>query len=89
MILSDNGTHFKNDEVKLSQELFKLNIKWQYVIEASPWWGGFRERLVQTVKRKILRKTLGRATVNYEDLLTIITKINGMIKIKTTRIRVY
>ena len=34
--LSNNGTHFKNDEVKLSQELLKLNIKWQYIIEVSP-----------------------------------------------------
>ena len=78
LFLSENAIHFKNDEVKLSQELFKLNIKWHYIIEASPWWGGFWERLVQTVKRT-LRKILGRATVNYEDLLTIINEIEGMI----------
>ena len=78
MFLSENAIHFKNDEVKLSQELFKLNIKWHYIIEASPWWGGFWERLAQTVKRT-LRKILGRATVNYEDLLTIINEIEGMI----------
>ena len=78
LFLSDNGTHFKNDEVNLSQELLKLNIKCQYIIEASPWWGGYRERLVQTFKRT-LRKILGRATVNYEDLLTIMTDIEGMI----------
>ena len=34
MFLSNNGTHFKNDEAKLSQELLKLNIEWKYFIEA-------------------------------------------------------
>ena len=34
--------------------------------------------MVQTIKRT-LRKILGRVTVNYEDLLTIINEIEGMI----------
>ena len=77
MFLSDNGTHVKNDEVKFSQEQLKLNIKLQYIIEASPCWGDLWERLVQTVKR-ILRKILGRATVNYGGLVTIIAEAEGM-----------
>ena len=61
----DNATCFKNKDVKLSEELTSLQIKWKFIIEASPWWGGFWERLVQSTKR-ILRKSLSCATVTYE-----------------------
>ena len=54
-MISDNATCFKNEEVKLSEELTSLQIKWKFIIEASPWWGGFWERIVQFTKR-ILRK---------------------------------
>ena len=62
-MISDNATCFKN--VKLSEELTSLQIKWKFIIEASPWWGGFWEWLVQSTKR-ILRKSLFCATVTYE-----------------------
>ena len=74
-MISDNATCFKNEEVKLSEELTSLQIKWKFIIEASPWWGGFRERLVQSTKR-ILRKSLFRVTVTYEELLTLTVEID-------------
>ena len=66
-MISDNATCFKNEEVKLSEELTSLQIKWKFIIEASPWSGGFWERLAQSTKQ-ILRKSLFRATVTYEEL---------------------
>ena len=56
--------------VELSEELTSLQIKWKFTIEAPPLWGGFWERLVQSTKKK-LRKSLFRATVTYEELLTL------------------
>ena len=41
LMISDNATSFKNEEVKLSEELTSLQIKWKFIIEASPWRGGF------------------------------------------------
>ena len=75
LMISDNATCFKNEEVKLSEELLNMGVKWKFIVEAFPWWGGFWERLVQTVKRS-LHKVLFRASVNYEELLI---EIEGVI----------
>ena len=78
LMVSDNATCFKSEEVRLNEELLRLRVKWQFIVEASPWWGGFWERLVQTVKRS-LRKVLFRASVTYEELLTTIADVEGVI----------
>ena len=78
LMISDNATCFKNEEVKLNEELLRLRVKWQFIVEASPWWGGFWERLVQSVKR-CMRKILFRASVNYEELLTVIARVEGIL----------
>ena len=75
---SDNGTCLKNEEVRLSEELTRMDMSWKFVVAASPWWGGFWEHLVQSVKRS-LRKILFQSTVNYEELVTIVTEIEGII----------
>ena len=71
LIISDNGTCFKNEEVRLSEELTRMNIFWKSIVAASPWWEGFWERS--------LRKILFRSTVNYEELVTIVTEIEEII----------
>ena len=78
LMISDNATCFKNEEVKLNEELLRLHVQWQFIVEASPWWGGFWERLVQTVKRS-LRKVLFRPSVHYEELQTVIIDIEAIV----------
>ena len=82
-MISDNATCFKNEEVKLSEELTSLQIKWKFIIEASPWWGGFWGRLIQSTKR-ISRKLLLRTTVTYEELLTLIIEMEGILNCRPT-----
>ena len=41
LMISDNATCFKNEEVKLSEELTSLQIERKFITEASPWWDGF------------------------------------------------
>ena len=53
-------------------------IEWKFIIEKAPWWGGFWERLIQSVK-KILRKIVGRSSLNYDELTTILTEIECII----------
>ena len=49
LMIYDNATCFKKEEVKLSEELTSLLIKWKFIIEGSPWWGdSFWERLVKS-----------------------------------------
>ena len=85
LMISDSATCFKNEEVKLSEELTSLQIKWKFIIEASPWWGGFWKRIVQSTKR-ILRKSLFCATMTYEELLTLMVEIEGILNCKPNHI---
>ena len=47
-MISDNFTSFKSSDVKTF--LQKNFIKWKFILELSPWWGGFYERLIKVVK---------------------------------------
>ena len=55
-----------------------LDIKQRFILPASPWWGGFYERLVRSVKLS-LRKTLGRSLLTYEELETVLCSIESVI----------
>ena len=74
--ISDNAKCFIGPELKKFLKFH--NIDWQFILEVSPWWGGFWERMVQTVKRS-LRKILRRTSATYDELLTIVTEIEGVI----------
>ena len=66
LFISDNDTCFKNDELKLCEELLLLNIKWQYIVEDAPNWGGFYERLVGSVKRSLRKNLFWSFTLDFE-----------------------
>ncbi|CAL1267246.1 unnamed protein product [Larinioides sclopetarius] len=83
---SDNGTNFIGadnlmaslDWKKITQETSILRIQWSFNPPTSSWWGGLWERLVQLVK-KILRRILGRASINFEELNTILCDAEAVI----------
>ena len=49
-----------------------------YKSPQAPWWGGFWERMVQSAKRS-LRKSIGRTTLTYDQLNTLLTEIETVI----------
>ena len=51
-------------------------VEWKFIIEKAPWWGGYWERLVQSVKR-CLKKTIGRATLSFEESATVLVEIES------------
>ena len=53
-------------------------IKWSFILEKAPWWGGFNERMIKSVKR-CLRKTLGNARLTYEELHTELVEIEAIL----------
>ena len=76
VIFSDNAKTFKHcsKEVKrmiraeeVHQYLTNQQIRWNFIVEKAPWWGGFWERLVKGVKR-CLKKTIGRSTMTLDEL---------------------
>lgn len=86
-LTSDNAKTFKSSSKEIrnftrSNEvwryLFNQRISWNFIIERAPWWGGFWERLVRSIKRPF-KKVLGRSTPNFEELRTVIVEIESVI----------
>ena len=86
-IISDNGKTFKatanylksmfeSDVVK--NYLAEGGCKWSFNVEKAPWWGGVFERMVKSTER-CLKKVLGRACFNHDELLTAVTEIESVI----------
>ena len=83
LIISDNAQTFKataswiketRKSEQLQDYLAKQEIRWQFNLSKSPWWGGMYERLLKDVK-KTLYKTLGRTHLTFEQLETVIVDI--------------
>jgi len=53
-------------------------VKQQFLLPASPWWGGFYERLARTVK-STLRKVLRKKTLTFEKLTTLLCEVESVI----------
>ncbi|GFW61518.1 integrase catalytic domain-containing protein [Trichonephila clavipes] len=88
-IYSDNGTNFKGAERLLHAldwdsilaRAVEEKVQWKFNSLSSPRWGGWWERLVQMTKA-ILRKTLGRAALDYELLITVLCDCERVINSK-------
>ncbi|GFW24139.1 integrase catalytic domain-containing protein [Trichonephila clavipes] len=79
IIYSDNGTNFRgafNDLAKLdwhkiSRETSTQKIVWKFIPPTAAWWGGWWESLVRIIK-ELLRRSLGKSILSYEELSTVI-----------------
>ena len=76
LIINDNFKTFKSAEVK--KFMLLVGVTQKFILPASPWWGGFYERLVRSVKT-CLKKTIGRALVTYEELQTVLCEVEAVI----------
>ena len=85
--ISDNGQTFKAAakvltallrDKDLLEYLSSTSIEWSFNVEKAPWWGGFFERMVKSVKR-CLRKMIGQAKFNVDELHTAVVEVEGII----------
>lgn len=67
---------FKEKDV--TNHLTSNGISWNFMVPNAPWWGGWWERLIRSVKTSV-RKTLGRAGLNFEEITTVLTEIEAVI----------
>lgn len=51
-------------------------VCWSFNVEKAPWWGGFYERVVGSVKR-CLKKVVGNAQLTFDELLTAIVEVEA------------
>ena len=86
-LLSDNAKSFKSSSKEIqsicrSPEVFRYladqRTAWKFIIAKAPWWGGFWECMVHSFKR-CLRKVVGRTTLNFEELVTLLIEIESII----------
>ena len=86
-LISDNAKTFKSAckdirKITHSEEVLRYltnnRIKWTFIVEKAPWWGGFWERLIQSVKR-CLRRTIGRTTLTHDELNTVLIEVEGIV----------
>ena len=76
LIVSDNGKTFKDSRVQAYCQ--RDGTTWRFNVEAAPWWGGFFERLVKSVKLS-LKKCLRNARLNYEELSTTLVEVEAVL----------
>ncbi|GFY68601.1 integrase catalytic domain-containing protein [Trichonephila inaurata madagascariensis] len=93
VIYSDNAKTFLKSKKEienlsriLSQSMVqnfiaKERIIWKNIIERSPSWGGFYERLVRSVKES-LHKILGKALLSFEEMTTILNEIESVLNLR-------
>ena len=66
------------DQDGLQAKLATKGIKWKFIVERSPWRGGWWERLVRNVKEP-LHKVLGKPLLSFSELATVLTRIEAVI----------
>ena len=74
VLYSDNAQTFKGADVLLVRNLGLSAPKWRFIPPGSPWWGGWWERLVGSVKSG-LRKSVGRSSLSRVELETLLQEI--------------
>ncbi|XP_063635169.1 uncharacterized protein LOC134805902 [Cydia splendana] len=79
VITSDNATNFKLiSEVMTRPYCIEKKIKWRFIPQLAPWFGGFYERLVGMVK-VCMRTTLQKHLLTDNQISTVVKEIEAVV----------
>ena len=78
IVYSDNAKTFKGASRLIQKQMSHVNISWKFSAPLAPWWGGWWERLVRSVK-SALKKSLGNRLVSKVELDTSLQEIEACI----------
>ena len=78
IVYTDNGTNFVGGKNILNSYLGPLAPEWRFTCPRSPWWGGWWERLVRTVK-SALKKTIGRRCLFRVEMETCLHEVSASV----------
>ena len=56
-------------------------MEWRFNLEKAPWQGGVFERMIKSAKR-CLRKAVGKNFLTFDELLTLVTEIEGVLNLR-------
>ena len=83
IIYSDNAQTFTcvsrylkilHSDPVVNDWLANNKVEWRFSASLAPWWGGFWERMVRTLK-ELFRKTYGRANLEFDQLRTAMAEV--------------
>ena len=86
-IISDNGKTFKAAAKTIASVLNHpevlhyfagVGMQWSFNLEKAPWWGGVFEHMIKSMKG-CLQKTIGRAKLTHDELLTALTEVEVIV----------
>lgn len=85
-VYCDNGSNFVGAANYLKQLDWSLiqrsgavnSIEWKFNPPTAAWWGGWWERLIRILK-DLLKRVLGQARLNYEEMTTVLTDCERVI----------
>lgn len=79
MTIHDQLMKIKEALIKiLFRTLSNKRVTWKFIIEKAPWWGGFWERPIQSMKRCI-KKIVGRTSLDYHELDKLVVEVERII----------
>ena len=76
LFISDSFQTFKSGDLELYLTLH--NIKWKFILAASPWWEVFYERMVKVVKTS-LHKVIGKSKLSNEELERVLIQTESIV----------
>ena len=86
-VWSDNAKTFKaaSKEIQkivrspeVANYLTNNSVTWKFIVERAPWWGGFWECMVRSVKQ-CLRKSIGRSSLKHDKLNTLLIEVESIL----------
>ena len=87
---SDNSKTFESASNEMQRYMKIMNgkkfkdfltdhkIEWKFIADYAPWWGGFYERMMKTIKTP-LKKILGRSVYSSDEIYTMLTEVEAMV----------
>ena len=54
--------------------LLKVDISWKYILEKSPWWGGFYKPIIGIIKN-YLKTVIWKSCLRYYEVETVLVEI--------------
>ena len=78
VIYSDNAKTFQASQQQLQEIYGPLSPTWKFIAPRAPWWGGWWERLVRSVKLA-LRRDLGKSCLTKVELETTLLEVENCV----------
>ena len=78
MLMSDNAKGFQAARAQLMAVLSSDAPDWKFIAPRAPWWGGWWEKLVASVK-SALKRSLGKRSLSRQELETLLHAVEACI----------